>query len=131
MATRHTVFRVIPTLIVLYLSMTRHVTGQSCDPVNCVTSAWNAWTDCTATCGDGGTRTRKRVVLREAACDGSCAGPLVEQEPCNIQCCPLDCVYTEWSRWGLCYCATDGRTGWPESVAIICVHLLAPDNALF
>ena len=56
--------------------------------VNCSWSNWNAWGDCSASCG-GGTQLRYRIV-EEAAQNGGllCEGAPVESRDCNVDLCP-------------------------------------------
>ncbi|XP_052767838.1 protocadherin Fat 4-like [Mya arenaria] len=43
-----------------------------------------------------------------------CPDSLFEMEECNRHCCPVDCQYTPWSKWGMCYCTSDGCGGGGE-----------------
>ncbi|KAL4238399.1 hypothetical protein ACF0H5_003108 [Mactra antiquata] len=85
------------------------VQAQECvEPKDCVVSEWNTWSECSETCGESGTRTRTRTVFQEASCGGFCPFDIQETEPCNIFCCPVDCVFTPWSSWKFCYCSANG-----------------------
>lgn len=74
-------------------------------------SAWNPWTECTASC-DGGTTRRSRNVVRDANdCGVPVHGPLAEIVRCNtdISCdAPLDCIFADWHEWSSCSCTCDG-----------------------
>ena len=76
-------------------------------PVDCQLQPWEAWTDCTATCG-GGERRRSRQIAQEAYNGGfGCQEPLLEVLECARSLCyeahdPVDCVLGEWHSWGAC-----------------------------
>lgn len=70
-------------------------------PVDCVVSAWSAWSPCSKPCG-GGTRTRTRTVETAAANGGQPCPTLTESTSCNDQPCPVDCEVSSWSAWGPC-----------------------------
>jgi hypothetical protein len=55
-------------------------------PVDCVVSAWGAWSACSQTC-DGGTQTHTRSVLVAPANGGSACPALSESRSCNTQPC--------------------------------------------
>jgi len=76
-------------------------------PVDCTLSAWGAWSDCSKKCDDGkgaGKRIRRRFVENTEyyggkACDKSA---MRDQQTCNVNKCPVDCVVSGWSAWGSC-----------------------------
>lgn len=98
-------------LLFLLCSVLQLSNSQSCIPEDCVVSEWSLWKDCSQTCGESGVRSRKRVVFRDATCGGKCPYNVTETEPCNVRCCPVDCVFTPWTDWGLCYCTDEGCEG--------------------
>ena len=56
--------------------------------VNCTWSNWNAWSDCSASCG-AGTQLRYRIVEETAQNGGlSCEGAPAESKTCNLSLCP-------------------------------------------
>jgi len=64
-------------------------------PVHCV---WDEWIkgDCDKTCG-GGLLTKSRQPLQHAQHGGNdCPGATQLTESCNVQECPVDCVWDEW-----------------------------------
>jgi hypothetical protein len=70
--------------------------------VDCVVSAWCAWSMCNSTTG---TQTRTRTVINPASNGGLACPSLVD-----TQSCPVDCVVTPWSPWGPCTAGTQTRT---------------------
>ena len=59
-----------------------------CLLVDCVVSAWSAWSDCNVTCG-GGSQSRNRTITTLSAFNGSaCPSELAETLSCNTQACP-------------------------------------------
>jgi len=59
-------------------------------PTDCVLSDWNAWTDCSKSCG-GGTSTRSREITIKSANGGQeCPSTLTETKICNTQACPIE-----------------------------------------
>ena len=81
--------------------------GGACAPKDCVYREWTLWSECTKECGEDGVRQRVRRMLGEAECGGACHGTLEESEPCNVRCCPTNCVYGDWSVWLYCKCSED------------------------
>jgi hypothetical protein len=82
-----------------------------CCPVNCVWSAFGAWSGCSVTCG-AGTQTRTRTVQSTQSCGGSCAGTASETMACMQPACalpPVDCEVSQWAQWSACT-ATCGAT---------------------
>ena len=75
-------------------------------PVNCV-SSWNAWGSCSVSCG-GGTQTRTLDITTQPASGGSaCPNPQVQDQECNTNRCPVNCV-SSWSAWGSCSVSCGG-----------------------
>merc|ERR1711862_633252 len=85
-------------------------TGIIC-PVNCVMGAWGSWTTCTKNCGTG-TQTRTRSVKTHKAGSGAPCGSTSQQQNCNTNICPVDCVVGEWGSWSTCTknCGTGMQT---------------------
>ncbi|WAR27191.1 ADT1-like protein [Mya arenaria] len=75
---------------------------QHC-PVDGVWKAWNAWHQCSVTCG-GGNRVRDRDCFfpPDIAQGESCAGQKTEIEQCNTNLCPVNGTFTAWSDWTSC-----------------------------
>jgi hypothetical protein len=75
-----------------------------CCPVDCVWSAFGAWSGCSVTCGMG-TQTRSRMLQSTQSCGGSCPGNAMESQPCMQPVCPqppVDCEVTTWAQWSSC-----------------------------
>ncbi|XP_059084328.1 uncharacterized protein LOC131881467 [Tigriopus californicus] len=71
-------------------------------PQDCVFVTWSEWTSCSQTCGTG-TKARTRSVGREAEFGGKpCIGKTTEKEPCSINNCAVDGMWSEWSTFGYC-----------------------------
>lgn len=91
---------------------------QSCNtnscPKNCVVSSWTAWSACTETCG-GGSQRRSRDVNTATASGGALCPALNARQPCNEQCCPVDCI-SRWDDWGGCdvTCGTGTNTRYKQ-----------------
>jgi len=62
---------------------------------------------CSATCGGGTQRLRRRVVRAAGPLGMPC--PLLETtQACNTQPCPVDCVVSQWAEWSQCSAACGG-----------------------
>ena len=72
-------------------------------PTDCAVSAWSAWSDCSTTCG-GGTQTQTRTITTPATNGGAECPPLINQQACNTQACPVNCVVSDWST-----CSISGK----------------------
>lgn len=70
----------------------RDCNSQTCPPGDCTYEAWSAWTDCDKSCG-GGQHTRHRAFISG---DAATCQTLDQKQECNVQCCPEDCVVSEW-----------------------------------
>ena len=75
-------------------------------PVDCETSEWSAWSECSKSCRDSDgevvTRRRTRTVVREPAFGGAACGALEEVEVCDVPRCPIDCAVGPWRDEGEC-----------------------------
>jgi hypothetical protein len=92
-----------------------HAVGEK---VDCVLSSWEAWTECSKSCG-GGEKSRKRTIQTPAKNGGEgCVGTVAESAACNEQVCDggcdkdVDCVWGTWAEWSVCSvsCAGGERT---------------------
>ena len=81
------------------------VSGNNCFNVvrrDCSVSDWSAWGTCSQTCG-GGVQTRTRTVSTQSKNGGSNCPSLIDTQPCNTTVpCPINCVVSDWSDWGVC-----------------------------
>jgi len=69
--------------------------GFAC-PIDCSWGAWGAWGQCSKTCG-GGLKLKQRSYLPMAHNGGkACPGSPAELLACNIEECPVDCVWAPW-----------------------------------
>lgn len=77
---------------------------------DCEMSSWSLWSECTRTCG-GGQRFHSRSISKHGQGHGlGCQGSLETVAPCNTQSCAaaLDCMYADWSQWGVCSRTCEG-----------------------
>ncbi|CAE8586351.1 unnamed protein product, partial [Polarella glacialis] len=79
---------------------------QAVPAVNCRLSEWEAWEQCSATCG-GGQEVRKRRVEQPSSSGGlPCSDQLTVTRGCATQSCEptvvQDCIWSTWSSWGDC-----------------------------
>ena len=76
--------------------------NNECCPVNCRWGSWSKFDSCSVTCG-GGNQTRSREIEVPESCGGSgCEGETTESRTCGERCCPVDCVWGEWSDFHQC-----------------------------
>lgn len=87
------------------------VLERPCDvgpcPVDGKVGLWEDWSSCSRLCG-GGTRTRRRAVLREAKHGGLPLPETVQEEICNVHACDPDCALSAWTDWSSCSKAFQG-----------------------
>jgi len=70
-----------------------------CPPIPCTYGEWEAWTACPVTCSIG-VQTRIRNINQTAADGGpNCTDPANDTKTCDMGCCPVDCVMTEWTAF--------------------------------
>ena len=79
--------------------------AQQCNahacPVDCAHTQWNAWSNCSKTCG-GGTQDRFRSIDRDSMHGGVPCGHTKETRGCNLQECPIDCMVSSWGSFSQC-----------------------------
>lgn len=61
--------------------------------------AWGPWSQCSASCGNTGTMSRRARITQWPTC-GRCPA-LVQNQRCNRKCCPVACSYY-WGGWSAC-----------------------------
>ena len=66
-------------------------------------ATWSHWSICSRTCADG-TRSRNRTCSSPFPQFGgkTCSGQGTEIKPCNVALCPVDGIWSTWSRWSDC-----------------------------
>lgn len=86
---------------------TQQCNVQDC-PIDCV-GHWEPWSQCTKSCGQGQQVRSFRITTSAEYGGKTCevADSFTEQEVCNTQDCPIDCV-GEWEDWGSCSETCDG-----------------------
>ena len=72
---------------------------EQCVLTDCLLGPWSPWEPCSETCGTEGIKSRNREIILEPSCGGTCDSPLVDTRPCNRQCCPRNCQFSEWTSW--------------------------------
>ncbi|XP_013411289.1 uncharacterized protein LOC106174328 isoform X4 [Lingula anatina] len=88
---------------------------QQCSTQGCpVDGNWadfTPWSSCSVSCG-GGVQTRNRTCTNPAPANSgaTCPGDASESQQCNINPCPIDGGFTEWSAWGTCDRTCGGGT---------------------
>jgi len=70
-------------------------------PVDCLLTAFTAWTTCSRSC-DTGYKQRNRKVVNEAQHGGVSCHHLTETEKCGTMLCPVDCAVSGWGDWEEC-----------------------------
>lgn len=71
-------------------------------PVDCQWADWTPWDGCTATCGEGTQDRTREEAITPAAGGEPCDGSNREWKACDLELCPLDCQWGDWSEWGNC-----------------------------
>ena len=66
----------------------------------CIWSAWDSWSECSASCGSG-IRTRTRSKIRTEVFSKLCTGDSSENEACTSPP-PVDCQWSDWEEWTTC-----------------------------
>jgi len=75
---------------------------QPCTPIDCVVSAWSAWSSCSVPCG-GGAQSETRTIITEPANNGAICPNLGNWRSCNVQLCGApSCTVSSWSAWSAC-----------------------------
>ena len=82
-------------------TQTQQCNAQSC-PINCVWSQWSSWSECSKSCNSGH-QIRQRIIAQQANSEGEpCTGEPSQTQQCNIQSCPINCIWGQWSFWSGC-----------------------------
>ena len=102
----HGIGRICP-----FLSETNSCKNNPC-PIDCKLGAWGAWDNCNRNC-DGGLKKRTRKALQWARHGGNACAALEDSAACNTQVCPVNCEYSNWSKYTACSAQCNG--GWSFS----------------
>ncbi|KAL4223846.1 hypothetical protein ACF0H5_017311 [Mactra antiquata] len=80
-------------------------------PVDGQWSDWQAWSRCSATCGEG-RHTRNRTCSEPAPAHGGsdCLGSSTTSGTCTPGICPVDGVWLQWTSWSSCTLTCGGGT---------------------
>ena len=71
-------------------------------PKDCIWGEFDQWTPCSKSCG-GGVQSRTRSKSQEAENGGTpCIGESMEENACNTQGCPVDCIWNSFGEWSSC-----------------------------
>jgi len=74
---------------------------QGC-PRDCEWGPWTKWTECSKDCGGGKSKRFRDVIQTMKNAGLQCLGSDEEENPCNSQECPVDCVWSDWTSWSGC-----------------------------
>ena len=77
-------------------------------------SLWEAWTECTITCGNPGIQSRLRSCSNPSPEHNGedCLGDTMEETNCpGVVQCPIDGNWSVWTQWGDCdaSCGSEGH----------------------
>lgn len=78
-------------------------------PVACESTAYSAFSSCSAECG-GGIKSKSRTMIRRNEYGGENCDDMQVEVPCNTGSCDRDCSLASWTHWGPCSmaCSPDG-----------------------
>lgn len=78
-------------------------------PQDCELGTWNAWSQCSATCGEGAKRRTRKVVSFATFGGEGCKGSLEQLAICRAGDCKMaDCLWSEWEEWSSCSVSCGG-----------------------
>jgi hypothetical protein len=84
-----------------HLTHTRVCAEGAC-PINCDTSGWSAWSDCSRSCGEGQLTRTKFIKHAEFYGGDPCPSELSQINVCQLDPCPVHCVMTAIGDWSKC-----------------------------
>ena len=71
-------------------------------PLDCQWSEWSKEGGCSKICGNGSQKWSRHKLQEERHGGKPCSGDMKRQTYCNIESCPVDCQFSEWSKDGGC-----------------------------
>uniref|UniRef100_A0A7S1NC01 Spondin-like TSP1 domain-containing protein n=1 Tax=Eutreptiella gymnastica TaxID=73025 RepID=A0A7S1NC01_9EUGL len=89
---------------------TRDCATEACaETVDCLTTEWTAWSECSVSCG-GGRQLRTRSVETQPTEGGAPCPPTEETQDCGTKACAakVHCQLTEWTAWSACSVSCGG-----------------------
>ena len=76
--------------------------NNHCCRIDCKWGDWKKWGVCSQSCA-GGRQLRDRSIIMQPECKGrNCQGLSIESRNCNTGCCPVNCQWGRWTKFGLC-----------------------------
>ena len=94
-------------------SISSFQTTFACQPrnrVNCRWGQWTEWGSCTKTCGGGSQKSTRKIERPRKNGGSACEGDVTRSQPCNENCCPVDCQWGQWTDWEGCPVTCGGGT---------------------
>jgi len=82
---------------------------NQCFVQDCQVSDWQAWSECSVSCGLGQQQRRREVLHVRSPGGVGCGLELSQLQSCSAGLCPADdCAWGEWSDWKACSCSCGG-----------------------
>lgn len=77
-------------------------------PQDCVVTDWADFDPCSTSCSTGTKPQSRSIILTPVDGGAPCPSTLFRTEPCTLQGCPTDCVYSSWQNVGECSASCGG-----------------------
>jgi hypothetical protein len=71
-------------------------------PVDCKYGTWTDWTECSVTCGAGGTQARQRHIRSQPSHGGAPCTETEQHKDCDVVVCPVHCNITAFGPFSDC-----------------------------